>query len=332
MVSSNIVFIHIGQTLPPYLVYALEQALAVSQGRIYIGAPKATLKNFAVPASQIEKVSLEDLPMTVAHKEFRRHSPLKKTWGNKFWTYTTERFFFLASLVQTAQLPRAFHLENDVLIYQDIDKMGEKLAPLYPNLAGPFSNDRLCIPSIIFINNATALQTLCEFIAHHLIRTQDKTQNDMRLLAAARLEIGNSLFGVLPTLPSWHNEPLINKQGLASEDPHIMDKNFEKLGFVFDAAAFGQFIGGPDPANFDKPLRWYHPLIGRKKKSVPWPGPGYICPFALFDPSHYAIEWAYDDQRQLKPWISKNDQRCKLANLHIHSKHLQLFLSSRPQI
>jgi hypothetical protein len=180
----------------------------------------------------------------------------------------------------------------------------------------------------VFFRNADSLENLCEFITHTVSRTEATSWNDMQILAEARKAEGHNFVDALPSLPSWHNLPLQTPAGQNAIDPEIMTRHFDQIGLVFDAAAIGQYLGGPDPSNFNKRTKWYHRLIGRQKKAVRWPGPGYINPETLFNPSFYNFEWHEDERARRKPMMVNDGRSCEIANLHIHSKKLEPFMSA----
>jgi hypothetical protein len=331
---SSVVFVHIGPVIPPYAADAIRQAARFSTGPLYLVAERAAIRGFSyTDIPRLVPVTCEDLGYSLLHQEFRRICPFNRSFRAGFATFTTERFFFLASLAERLTLEHVVHLENDVMLYADLDSLKPKLAGLYDGIAVPFDRDDRCIPSFMYCRHSQALSDLCQFIVDRLRAQPDPRLNDMVLLAEAQRRLSPKGLGALPVLPPFHSAPLVNQSGVRASEPALFTQNALQLEIVFDAAAIGQYLGGPDPRNFQaKRRRWYHVFKKRKKPPVRWPGPGFVNPDCLYSPALYSYEWRLDAASRLVPYMLQDQASIPIANLHIHSKNLAAFSSVPSQI
>jgi hypothetical protein len=334
-VSSAVVFIHLGRAVPAYTRDAICQAALFSTGSVYLVAERAALADFGadfgaglVPGSEsrFTPVACEDLGLSEVHQAFRAICPFDKDFRGGFWNHATERFFYLATLAEKFHLDNLVHLENDVMLYADIDLLTAKLAKLFPCVAAPFDNDDRCIPGIVFSRTPKALKDLCGFITDFLRKNPDASLNDMVLLAKARQD---KKIDALPILPPFYEGPLRNALGKSTNEPALYTRFASELSFAFDAAAIGQYLGGGDPRNLRPfPRPWYL-FFSLKPPEMVATAPGFINESCLFDPSTFTYEWVRDAKGRLVPFMVRGQQRFALANLHIHCKNLAPFSSLR---
>jgi hypothetical protein len=311
-----LVFIHLGGEPPPWLADALTQARIFNRGRIVVAAQAAALAQLAAPASlNVERVAIEELPISEAQRAFHELSPLDRNFRGGFWTHTTERFFVLEALMRHLALPSAVHLENDVMLYCDLGALGEKLATLYGGLAVTFDNDQRCVPGFIYVPQVAAMAALNDFIVEMLRKlraTYTPVQltglNDMMLLGHFRTR-GFALIDHLPIVPPDYPGALRSSAGHVAADPACYSRHFAELGTVFDAAALGQFLGGIDFRNAAHPTQ------------------GFVNESCVFDPRVVNVRMTTDDAGRRIPVVETPAGIAPVANLHIHSKNLRPFLS-----
>jgi hypothetical protein len=254
-------------------------------------------------------------------REFAASTRSRRSFRKGFWTYTTQRFFYVAAVAERLGLANVIHLENDVMLYADAAPLGARLSALYGGLAAPFANPEKCIPSLVFGRDPAAWRALCAFI---LVASKDaalRSLNDMILLAMARRERGPDCLDALPVAPENHEAP--------PGDSCLYQRHASQLEWVFDAAAFGQYLGGPDPRGY-RPRRWYQALFRTRPPVKPWPGPGYVDPDTCIDPSAFGYEWRTDAAGRLTPWLIHQGRATPIANLHMHCKMLRRFTSALP--
>lgn len=325
--SSSLVFIHIGPAIPTFAADAIRQAALFSSGPIYLVADAAALSAFVV--SDIDRVIMvprEELGLSPVHQAFRKMSPFDMGFRDGFWTHTIERFFYLAALAEQRGLENGIHLESDVMLYADVDPLALKLGGLYQGIAVPFDNDDRAVASVMFWRRPQALAVFCQFVVDYLAEHPDPSLNDMAFFAQARRCLGRDDIDSLPVLPKLYAGPLRTASGLETREPELFSRNAENLAVVFDAAAIGQYLGGPDAKNFIPRKRfWYQPpRVGRPK---PAPGTGFINETTIFNPSAFSYDWLVDSEGRKIPHMVVGDARVPIANLHIHRKDLKKFAS-----
>ncbi len=307
--QAAIVFVHLGPRLPTYLRDALAQARAFNRCPILLIAHRATATEFPIdPVLDVEVVDYESLEKSEQHARFTRAAPLDRSFRDGFWTYTSERFFCLESLLQRRSFDAVVHLESDNLIYVDLDEILPVLVRRYPGLAAPFDNDWRCVPGFVFLRNLPAIAALTAFFNTALESRILPQPNDMLLCGAFHSVYGASAIGRLPIVTPDYPAPLRSLTGQIPAAPKDYSQFVTELGSIFDAAAFGQFLGGIDPRNSD----------GRDTI-------GFINENCIFDPSRYAIEWTRDGAGRRVPFAGLSGARYRINNLHIHSKELARF-------
>lgn len=306
-----IVFVQLGPRLPDYLTIAISQArLFNPDSPIYLLGHQRALKTLPrsfLSSSKTRLVSVESLEKDFFHNLFITTSKLDRTYREGFWTYTTERFFFLHDFIKKNNLTDVFHLESDVMLYTNVDSLLSIARAHYPNMiAIPSDSDSRCIASIMYIANAEPLNALTKFIVDRL-RSID---NDMHFLAHFRHNFFQIHIDHLPVImPQYAAEhPLISRYGDTTETPERYTNYFDDFQSIFDAAAIGQYLGGIDPRN------------GESK-------PGFVNETTLFNVADFRYEWIRDEQNRLIPYLIYNNQKIKINNLHIHAKNLASFKS-----
>jgi len=90
----------------------------------------------------------------------------------------------------------------------------------------------------------------------------------------------------------------------------VEDSRFGDMGCVFDGSAYGQYLGGVDPA--------FHAENTE---------PGFVNPDCDFRADQFEYVWMTDEAGRRYPTIAdKNGRPWKIMNLHIHCKRLQNFI------
>lgn len=149
----------------------------------------------------------------------------KNTFRNGFWQMTSYRFYILYIIMENLDLENIIHLENDVLLFYNINKI--KFHTYSKILITMDSNNR-CIPGIMFIPNFNLLKECYNnFI---------QSYNDMQNFALCYHKLK-----ILDTLPIISSDFEFSFNSI--------NKNYNFYNCIFDGAAIGQFLGGIDPRN-----------------------------------------------------------------------------------
>lgn len=300
----SILFVHIGKQVPPYAEIALSQARRFNPHAriIFLGSDRGIKKLSHLKKQNIELFSYDDIPKTKLHKQYENACVEK----NSFWRYTSERFLYLWDFISQAPLENVFHLENDNMLYADLEPLLPHFIQSYPGIGATFDNEERCIPGFVWISNRKAMKRL----AQYFVNKASLGLNDMQVLGGYRKEnpspIIDSLPIIMPEYALKYN--LISPHFHTTNRPESYSNHADVFHAIFDAAAIGQFLGGIDPIH-------------------PNNGPGFINESCLFNPSLLQYEWELDPQGRAVPYALFEGKRYKIINLHIHSKRLQAFVN-----
>ena len=153
--------------------------------------------------------------------DFDSKSMLNKDFRDGFCNNTSKRLFILNEYMKQKGLKNVIHLENDVLLYSDMNyDLDEKI---YITM----DEENRCVPGIVYIPNHELFD--------RLIQEYNYSKDDMVNLAI----FYNRHRDIVNTFPIIDN----------SVQPSIYNKEFERFHSIFDAAAMGQYLGGVDPRN-----------------------------------------------------------------------------------
>jgi hypothetical protein len=302
--SFSIVFVHMGPSLPEYIKVSTDQARLFNKNcPIYLIANESAFKNSSLNLDDIIFISCESLKKSENHLNFMKDAKL----GKGFWNNTTERFFYIDDFIKEYGIKHLFHMENDVMLYMDLEKTLKIFKKNYQNkIAATFDNDNRAIAGFLYIDNEEPLDKLCEFISNNVT----KGGNDMIFLSNFKKECSRKYIDHLPIITPLYVEEneLKNLIGNKAFQKDLYYLNFDQFNSIFDAAAIGQYLGGIDP------------IHGKSS-------PGFINESCLFNPKKCLFYWEEDEEGRLVPFISYKDESFHINNLHIHSKRLKDFYS-----
>ena len=303
-----IVLIHIGKRVPSYSEDAIVQAKYFNpESTIYFLLNQEAYENapYSLENAGASVVLLESLPITPHHKKFLTNSTLDFNYRQGFWTYTSERFFYLDTFMEHYQLSSVFHLEYDNMLYKNLSEILPILKKHYPGCGVTFGFDQFVIPGFVYLANPDSARELANFFARYAYKGWD----DMRMLAKYWSSNLNKM-DHLPTIPSQYPQlfPLKNANQQTSRFEHLYSKHFNEFKGIFDAAALGQYLGGQDPEN------------GNSSQ-------GFKNTHCLMDLDLCQFNWSLDAQGKKIPIMILQGEKIPIYNLHVHSKNLRLFRS-----
>jgi hypothetical protein len=298
----SLVFVHIGKELPGYVETALRQAhLFNPDAEIILIGNQRALENKCFELEWLHCIACETIQKSKEHQKFIRLSVLDRKLKGGLFYYATERFFYLDDLMQQYRLKNVFHLENDVMLYANLEKLLPIFVKNYKGLALPFENEAKGLASFVFIANQTNLHQFIQF----LVAQARSKQNEMYLLGSFKNQNGQDLIEYLPNLmPDYLNDHLFKNV----TNPARYCTHLDQFESIFDGAAYGQYLGGQDP---------FHRNCA----------PGFINPECVYNASYMRFEWKTDLQERKVPYVIYNNKSFRLNNLHIHSKNLKAFFS-----
>ena len=216
-----------------------------------------------------------------------------------------ERFFIVYELMRRKRLKNVIHIENDVMVYQNMSNFIEPMSMLY-KVGITRQSDEMCIAGFVYLRNWKAAQQLARYFLFHY------NKNDMFGLSDFCKKNKHSL---LPVIPKGYEdvyemtfESPTDGMMHTVADKYEYSECFESLKLIFDAAALGQYVGGVD------------------KRVDSSDTSGFVNTNACYKAKDLNLFWDIDDGLK-KPYIKFGDNRYPVANLHIHSKELNKYLS-----
>ena len=275
----TLILVHIGSHFPEYINDCIRQIQHSMNISIHVLISSCHRDKLVLG---IEVFPLEDIPISNKRSEFEKNNCLDSTFRNGFWKFAMMRFFYIYDHVVANKLQDIFHIENDNLLFIDVLP---KLSVFQSKSMWCVmdSSDR-CIPSFLYFKNDNILRLLldtCIECASHQI-------NDMYALSKFKKQQPDDV-GTLPIVKNYY-EPI---------HPDFY-KHADQFGFLFDAAAVGQYIGGVDPRN-------------DTTNTI-----GFINETCVVKCDKVKLEW-------IGNYLYLNTM--PLVNLHIHSKDLKRWSS-----
>ncbi len=282
----NLVFIWIGNSLPAWFGDTLKIAKKYSNANLILICSKLAHERQHIDAL-LNVYHLEDFYQRDPRLyDLQYFGPLG--FRDEFWLKAIERYLVLLAFMKHNQLTSCFQAELDNAIF-DLSGLGHTLDSVGKGIFAPRDVLDRAVPSLIYINNISALELLCKSI---FIGTGKK--NDMHLLGEF---LRDSPYGF--SLP---NESAFNANCLWE----TVDSDV--IGGIFDANAIGQYLLGIDPRN--NPMNF----IARN---------GFINKNMQADLS--SCSFKFDETRGL--YVEMNNIKLRLINLHIHSKRMEYILN-----
>jgi hypothetical protein len=320
MSKLSLVYVHTGKEFPSYLNDNLYQTRLFHSPKttdIYVITNDCHKNKVQWQKYNVTVVSSESLQYSNNHRLFLTNSQLDKTFRDGFWTSSTERFFFVETLMHQLKLENVIHLENDVLLFTDFSEKLNLFRKLYKGIATTFDCSWRCVPGLMYIRNAETMSKMMMFFAKfaHTIR------DGMAIFANYRHSAGITEDDItnLPLIPDCY--PKEDFQ-LEVPVPSEYSRHFDEFQSVFDAAAIGQYWGGVDPRNTT-------PQNTMSKETD-----RFINESSVFNCDKLEFTVHEDSQGRRVPFLNVinaadefKSRLWKINNLHIHCKDLKTFVS-----
>lgn len=294
---NSIVLVHLGGQFFDYINDCIEQIKKFNNCDVYLVCED--IHKDKVLDKKVIFVPINTLPQNDKHQTFNNTTQLNRNFRGGFWKFATERFFLLERVMEIFKLENVFHLENDNLIFSNLEDYVKIFEDEY-NIAAIFDNDDRCIPGFMYFKDLSSISDFTSFILGK------NGINDMELLPQYKKETNR--VKNLPILPSNYDLPFKSQTGLTTIDEKQYFTNIDKFNLIFDGAAIGQYLGGIDPRN-------------QAGNTV-----GFINESSLFDISKFSFEWELDDKGRMIPFLIYKEEKYKINNLHMHCKNLKKFM------
>lgn len=280
--KTNIVLVCIGR-FQEYIINNIQQLIRLGHSEIYV-ITQPEFYSFFEPFTL--NIQLVDVNTLIDSYNYFLRSSLDKNFRNGFWALASLRLFYLYEFMKQSGIQNVIHLENDVLIYYHCDSMIDCFDRQYVYL--PFDTFDRNIASIMYIPSSA--------IFKNILDNYDFSKTDMANFSIIQREKG--FIHNFPIFPTLKTNP----------EFEFVTQNYELFnGFIFDAAAIGQYLGGVDPRN------------------IPGDTRGFINETCIVKYNLYHFVWKNIDGIQ-KPFIVIDGIEIPIFNLHIHCKNLAKFM------
>lgn len=286
----NIILFHVGNDIPNHIVICLRQLRHTNPNIKVWFLHNQAISQYIYPLVRefnIESVIVDINDFTIIDEYMNFHS--------NFWNVTMKRIPIMAKFAKEKQLEDIIIFENDVLIYHDINNIIHWLSNQVEDCGLTRGTPNDVMTGFAYFKNFNSLSRLSDFILTELnTYTVGDFVNEMNLLSKFASIHGNSYN--IPTLPYQLNHKLSMEPY-----PYII------MPFIFDPAAWGQYVGGT-PHN---------------GKTPGWAENAHYIGKEILN-GRYNVVWI-----NKKPYVKdlKSETFTPLFNLHIHSKDLHKYVS-----
>lgn len=281
------------QNFQDYILDNIEQLLELDAQRpIFVLTNEYLMHHFEQLNAPVRVLPVESLEDTY---NYLGTSTLDATFRGGFWQLTSARFFYIYAFMKQHEVTDVVHFENDVLSYYSVGTLENCVDRSCMHI--PFDSLERNIASIVYIPSHIVLKAILD--------KYDYSVDDMHNFSRIRRE--TNLIRGLPICVAPPN-------ALLKEEVRFVTDGYNRFnGFIFDAAAMGQYIGGTDPCNNAEP-----------KDTVGFVNETCVIKYADFA----SFEW-----RQGRPFlrIRGGGPLVPIFNLHIHCKNLKKFRINQQQ-
>lgn len=271
-----------------YILTNIKQLVRLGHKSIYVITNREFFAKFSEFSENITLVAIEDFTDSY---NYNANTKLDNQFRGGFWALTSARFFYLYEFMRSKTIENVIHLENDVLIYHNVDMLDRILDKT--KIYMPFDTFTRNIASIMYIPNHSIFKTVLD--------KYDFSKNDME-----NFSIIQSQTGIIENFPIFVEDPS------GSPEYQFVTKNFQKFNMIFDAAAIGQYLGGVDPRN------------------IPGDTTGFVNETCIIKYDQFRFIWNVIDGIKCPFIVVEHDcgMDCSypIFNLHIHSKLLENFI------
>lgn len=269
-----------------YILVNIKQLILLNHQNIFIITNTRFFDFFSEFKNKIVLVASENLEDTFNYKPANN---IDNSFRNGFWGLTSKRFFYIYSFMQQRNIKDVLHIENDVLIYYNCDKINIGI-----------NNNKIWVPAD---SKSRSIASIMVIPNHEILRTflmnYDNRYNDMINLSRTQ--------HLLPYL--FDNFPICVQSDKYSTEQHFVTRTYPMFNMIFDAAAIGQYLGGIDPRN------------------NPADSIGFINETSVIKYNNYRFVWHTPQDNIKRPYMKLSDNTIiPIFNLHIHSKKLSDFV------
>jgi hypothetical protein len=295
----NLILIHLGEdNFPLYIFDTLYQIRRFYNGKLFIIVSNNIKKQYEekLYSFNCSIIPSEDLENYNKNLEFKKTS----FWNDGFWKFTLQRFIFLEALVHELSLTDIIHIENDVVIYENLELLESKLQTKYSNsiAINPCGPDHAA-GAFIYSPNLENINNLNNMFLQYVSKGEENLKKELKYGHVSEMVLMNHFQKIVPEKIKYL--PLL-PEGRYSD-------NIETFDSIFDCASWGQYLGGT-PGNIPNPgCMFQHHWVGQELLK-----------------NKYNVIWKIDSSNRRIPYIlnQQTKKETKMNNLHIHCKRFYL--------
>jgi hypothetical protein len=286
-----VILCHIGETIPSHLYECIKQTRKYFKGKIIL-ITNSLEKNL------LSKYEVEFCEIDFDNKKYdiSKNVNFNSNPNREFWLYSLCRLFFIEDYVVKNKINNFVTYDNDVLIYSDLSYILKKLSKIYENIGITIVDEVRVTTGFAFFKSYKDLVNLNDDIIE-IIKSPVMMEDLIR-----------DYCGGYPSEMTFIRKISKDKNYIKPLPTFPTDGMYEKLGFVFDPAGYGMFLGGlpevhggSEDSYIDETTYIGNKLINKEYK-------------VLFNSNEGPI------------LVDNNNTKVKIYNLHVWSKKLKKFM------
>ena len=230
----HLVVVHLGPQMPNHLLDCIDQFRLFNppnECQIHLLVDHAVDNDKKLILEEHHIVKICNQTPSPLHQEFNGCSHLDKNYRNGFFHLAAERFLVIYDYLTQTGLTDVFHIEYDNLVYVNLLKLLPVFQKYY-KIAVPTDAPTRVVPSFMYFCDGSVVMEMVRYMVDNVA----SFSNEMHLLKACMNERPNLIQSL----------PLLTKDYTTSE---IYTNHSDEFQVLFDACAFGQYLGGVDPRN-----------------------------------------------------------------------------------
>ena len=222
----------------------------------------------------------------------------------QFNILTTERLLALHAYMNLTRKQDVFHMENDNMLYTNLTQLKYRMHECGIRLAFPRASAAEVVISFLYIHDTSSIEHFVQYITYIFRLGRSKAADFMNKTWINDMTIASrylDTFGATKEQSESTGISYLPTQFNDSTCCLCIPRDGEEKT-IFDARTLGQYFGGYywTPNN---PFRWKNDFV---------------------DPRNYSLSWKTLRKSPFRvPYI----EGIRIANLHIHSKRLEKFMS-----
>ena len=296
--SCVIVFVYIGQELPPYIDDALSQARLFNEDIpiVLIANHEALInKKGEVFDNQLIPIEIENLTPTHEHQIYNQISMCDNNVWDDSSRFAIERFFYLDELMSQYGFKNVIYLENNNLLYVNVKNLLPVFQKKYQGIGVIFDHHIRFIPSIVYFANRAA----CHNLVQHFTQVAESEKCNVKTRSKIDLEElffkfkSSNHSDTIDLLPITTDEYILDH--LRKENIAPFSNHLDLFQSIFDGGVIGNYLDRNNASDN-----------------------GSVC-----SPSLLTYKWELDRKDRKVPYIIYKGKCYRVNNLHIGSKNLK---------